>query len=89
MRNRTKNYNMEPDHRKLLLANMVKSYGQNGYIETTFAKAKKVKQLLEKQTGDVVRIYKVGVRKGDGAQIVRLVSDKYLEAKFSVKKTKK
>lgn len=66
---------------------MIASFEANGFITTTITKAKALKDVLQKDQKKVYMV-RMGNRKGDNAQMARLVSAEYADKKFGAPKTK-
>ena len=76
----TRKLNMPTSQRKAMLRNMVTSFLENGRIETTVTRAKECQALVfseiapkyAERNGGYTRIYKLGPRRGDAAEMAIL-----------------
>lgn len=81
---------MSSAHKKALFEGQVKSFDQRGFIETTAAKAKELKKVLQSQNPNLkIHTVKMYNRKGDNAAVVRVISGNYLEKLNTPKSTGK
>jgi|GEM_PF-4387793 len=84
-----KNLNRSTAHRKSLMNNLFSSYEAHGFVTTTLAKSKMLKAVIQSsQPESKVFVVKLGARRGDRAEMVRLTSEKY-SLKLEAPKAKK
>ncbi len=67
-----KTYGKDKDYRKALYKNLIGALRIHKKIKTTLSKAKKIKREFLKKNGGKVKVYQVGERWGDGAEMVIL-----------------
>lgn len=84
-----KNFNRNNAHATSMMSNMVDSFAKHGHVTTTLAKAKRLKMLLQADAVDknisIVKLYR---RKGDDAQMVKVMGERYV-TKMNAPKTPK
>lgn len=84
--NKQKNFNKSAGHRRLMFSNMVESFKKSGFVTTTQAKGKYLKNILQSELQeDKIFVVKLPTRKGDNAAMVRMVSANYAAKKFKTK----
>jgi large subunit ribosomal protein L17 len=83
-----KNFNMNTAHRKAVFTNMIKSFEQNGHLTTTLPKAKELKNLLSNANRQV-KMVRLGARKGDSAEMAKVMSKEYIDRMNNKKSQKK
>jgi len=79
---KTKNLNRTSGHRISMFKNLVESFNKNGYIVTTLAKGKMLRNLIATNETKIF-MAKLDNRKGDNAQMVKLVSENFLLRKYA------
>lgn len=84
-----KNFNRNNAHMKSMMGNMVDSFTKHGHVTTTIAKAKRLKMLLQEKSVDKnISIVKLHKRKGDDAQMVKVMGERYITKMNAPKKPK-
>lgn len=74
-----KNFNRTAAHRKAMFKNMVESFAVHNHVTTTAPKARKLKAILQAENPqDKLSLVKLGFRKGDNAQLVKVAGERYL-----------